>query len=96
MQDPKRQARAREQYAAGDMTVGEICCLLGVSNSTFYSSVPTPAARHMPDVTISQMNRVFRFSYIAFLTCGASETEAAQEPPKGYKEAWFPNNLSQP
>jgi DNA invertase Pin-like site-specific DNA recombinase len=37
MQDPKRLARARELYAARDMTVGEICRLLGVSRSTFYS-----------------------------------------------------------
>jgi DNA invertase Pin-like site-specific DNA recombinase len=42
MQDPKRLMRARELYAARDMTVGEICRLLGVSRSTFYSYVPTP------------------------------------------------------
>jgi hypothetical protein len=58
MQDPKRLMRARELYAARDMTVGEICRLLGVSRSTFYSYVPTPysyvptpVARRMPDVT---------------------------------------------
>jgi DNA invertase Pin-like site-specific DNA recombinase len=51
MQDPKRLARARELYAARDMTVGEICRLLGVSRSTFYLYVPTAAARDTSPMT---------------------------------------------
>jgi len=47
LQDPQRLARARELYAARDMTVGEICRLLGVSRSTFYSYVRTSATRHV-------------------------------------------------
>jgi DNA invertase Pin-like site-specific DNA recombinase len=40
-------ARARELYAARDMTVGEMCRLLGVSRSTFYGYVPIAASRHV-------------------------------------------------
>jgi DNA invertase Pin-like site-specific DNA recombinase len=47
LQDPKRLARARDLYAARDMTVGEICRLLGVSRSTLYSYVPIAATRQV-------------------------------------------------
>lgn len=44
MQDPKKLARARELYAERRMTVSEICRLLGISRSTFYTYVPERAA----------------------------------------------------
>lgn len=49
MQDPQKLAQARELYAERRVTVGEICRLLGVSRSTFYTYVPERTTRTVPN-----------------------------------------------